>query len=43
MALYVARPKNPGVTVQIRWVPEFAVTNLLQGNTLMVGLSVKFD
>ena len=41
MVLYVAKPKNPGVILQFRWVPEFAVTNLLKGNTLLVGLTLQ--
>lgn len=42
MALYVAKPEKPGVTIQVRWVPEFGVTNLLSGNTLLLGLSIQF-
>jgi hypothetical protein len=41
MVLYVAKPKNPGVILQFRWVPEFAVTNLLKGNTLLLGLTLQ--
>jgi len=41
MVLYVAKPKNPGITLQFRWVPEFAVTNLTRGNTLLLGLTFR--
>ena len=41
MVVYVAKPKNPGVILQFRWVPEFAVTNLLKGNTLLLGLTLQ--
>jgi hypothetical protein len=41
MVLYVAKPKNPGITLQFRWVPEFAVTNLTKGNTLLFGLTLR--
>ena len=30
-ALYVAKLENPGVVLQLRWVNEFEVTNLLKG------------
>jgi len=39
MALYVIKPGKPGVTFQARWVPEFAVTNLVKGNTLLMGFT----
>jgi hypothetical protein len=39
MALYVIKPGKPGVTLQFRWVPEFAVTNLVKGNTLLLGFT----
>jgi hypothetical protein len=41
MILGVVKAENPGVTLQFRWVPEFAVTNLLKGNTLLLGLTMK--
>jgi hypothetical protein len=41
MVLYVVKAENPGVTLQFRWVPEFAVTNLLKGNTLLLGITLK--
>ena len=43
VVLFVARTEKPGVSIQFRWVPEFAVTNLLKGNTLMLGLTLKVD
>ena len=39
--LYVAKPKDPGVVLQLRWVPEFKVTNLMKGNTLLFGVTWK--
>ena len=42
-ALYVARLENPSVIVQFRAVPEFAVTNLTQGITLLLGLTFKWE
>jgi hypothetical protein len=41
MVLYVARVENPAVVVQLRWVNEFEVTNLLKGNMLMLGCTFK--
>jgi hypothetical protein len=41
MALYVMHPKKPVTTLQFRWVPEFGVTNLLKGNTLLLGLTLQ--
>jgi hypothetical protein len=41
MVLWVVKAENPGMTLQFRWVPEFAVTNLLKGNTLLLGLTLK--
>jgi len=43
VALYVARRENPGVTIQFRWVREFAVKNLLKGDVLFLGLTIKLD
>ena len=43
VALYVARHENPGVTIQFRWVREFAVKNLLKGDVLFLGLTIKLD
>ena len=33
LALDVAKLENAGVVLQLRWVNEFEVTNLLKGNT----------
>ena len=41
LVMYVARVDKPGVILQLRWVNEFKVTNLLKGNTLMFGLTLK--
>jgi hypothetical protein len=41
--LYVARLENPMVTLQFRAVPEFAMTNLTQGITLLLALSFKWN
>jgi hypothetical protein len=43
MALYVAKVEKPGVVVQLRWVNEFKVTNLLKGNVFMLGLTMKLN
>jgi len=43
VALYVARVEKPGVVLQLRWVNEFEVTNLLKGNAFMFGLSFKLN
>jgi hypothetical protein len=43
MVLYVARVEKPGVIVQLRWVNEFEVTNLLKGNTFLLGLTLKLN
>ena len=43
MVLYVAKVENPGVIVQLRWVNEFEVTNLLKGNTFVFGLTLKIN
>jgi hypothetical protein len=42
-AVYFAKLQNPAVVVQIRAVPEFAVTNLTQGITLLLGLTFKWN
>jgi hypothetical protein len=39
----VAKVEKPGVVLQLRWVNEFEVTNLLKGNTLMLGVTLKFN
>jgi hypothetical protein len=41
MVLYVAKAEKPGVTFVFKWVPEFTVSNLLKGNTLLLGMSFK--
>lgn len=41
--LYVARLENPAVILQFRAVPEFAVTNLTRGITLLLGLTFKWN
>jgi hypothetical protein len=43
LALYVAKVEKPGIVLQLRWVNEFKVTNLLKGNTLMLGATLKFN
>ncbi len=42
-ALYVVKRANPAVLLQVRVVPEFAVTNLTQGITLLLGLTFKWN
>lgn len=42
MVLWVAKTEKPGVVLQLRWVNEFKVTNLLKGNMLMLGCTLKF-
>jgi hypothetical protein len=42
-ALYVARLEKPAVILQFRAVPEFAVTNLTRGITLLLGLTFKWN
>jgi hypothetical protein len=39
--MYVAKVKHPGVILQFRWIPEFGVTNLLNGNTFLLGITLK--
>jgi hypothetical protein len=43
IALYVARVEKPGLVVQLRWVNEFKVTNLLKGNVFMLGVTMKLN
>jgi hypothetical protein len=43
LVLYVAKVEKPGVVLQLRWVNEFKVTNLLKGNTLMLGVTVRLN
>jgi hypothetical protein len=41
--LYIAKLEKPAVILQFRAVPEFAVTNLTQGITLLLGLTFKWN
>lgn len=41
IVMYVAKVEKPGVILQLRWVNEFEVTNLVKGNMLMLGLTFK--
>ena len=41
VAFYVAKVEKPEVIVQLRWVNEFKVTDLLKGNVLMFGITLK--
>ena len=43
LLLYVAKVEKPGVVLQLRWVNEFRVTNLLKGNTLMLGVTLTLN
>ena len=43
MALYVAKVEKPGIVVQLRWINEFKVSNLLKGNTFVFGLTLKIN
>jgi hypothetical protein len=42
IVLYTARREKPGVTLSLRWLNEFDVTNMLKGNTFMGGLSMSW-
>jgi hypothetical protein len=37
---YVAKVRDPKMIVQFRWIPEFHVSNLLRGETFMIGLTL---
>jgi len=41
MVLWVAKAEKPGVVLQLRWVNEFQVANLVKGNVLMLGCTLK--
>jgi hypothetical protein len=41
IVMYVAKLKNPGVILQLRWINEFEVTNLTKGNMFLLGLTIK--
>jgi hypothetical protein len=43
IALYVAKVEKPGVILQLRWINEFKVTNLMKGNAFLFGLTLKFN
>ena len=43
IAFYVAKLEKPGVVLQIRWINEFEVTNLLKGNAFVFGLTLKLN
>jgi hypothetical protein len=43
MAFFVAKVEKPGIIVQLRWVNEFEVTNLLKGNAFLLGLTLKIN
>jgi len=43
MALYVAKVEKPDIVVQLRWVNEFKVSNLLKGNAFLFGLTLKLN
>ncbi len=43
IVVHVLKADKPSVTIQFRWVPEFEVTNLTKGNTLLLGLTVKLN
>ena len=43
MVLYVAKAEKPGVVLQLRWINEFQVTNLLKGNAFVLGLTLKMN
>jgi hypothetical protein len=41
IVLYVAKAEKPGVVLQLRRVNEFEVRNLVKGNVLMFGCTLK--
>jgi len=41
LLLYVAKVEKPGVILQLRWVNEFLVTNLMKGNMFEAGITLK--
>jgi hypothetical protein len=41
IVMYVAKLKNPGVILQLRWINEFEVTNMTKGNMFLLGLTIK--
>jgi hypothetical protein len=38
--LYTAKREKPGLTLSLRWINEFKVTNMLKGNALMAAVSL---
>ena len=43
LVLYVAKVEKPGVVLQLRWINEFKVTNLMKGNAFMFGITLKMN
>jgi hypothetical protein len=41
IVIYVAKTEKPGVILQLRRINEFEVTDLMKGNTLMLGFTLK--
>lgn len=41
MVMYVAKPRDPGLILQFRYIPEFYVRSLLKGYTLELGVTWK--
>ena len=41
--LYVAKVEKPTLVFQVRWINEFEVANLLKGNALEAGFTVKLN
>jgi hypothetical protein len=41
MVVYVAKSDKPMVALQLRWINEFEVTNLMKGNVFEFGLTMK--
>lgn len=43
LLLYVAKVEKPGVVLQLRWINEFKVTNLLKGNAFIFGITLRVN
>jgi hypothetical protein len=41
IVVWAVREKDPGLALQFRWISQFGVTNMLKGNTLMLGLTYR--
>lgn len=41
--LYIAKVEKPTIVLQVCWIDEFGVTNLLKGNALAAGLTMKVN